>query len=746
MQAESREEFGSDKTALVKYWLAEYDLACKREAKWQKQGDNVIKVYEDDRPEHDSSSGFNILWANTETLLPAMYSRTPKPVVTRRFKDKNPLGVQASRILQRALEVSLDSYDFDSEIRTAVQDRLLPGRGQVRVRYIPKMEKVPVPLETDETGTPIPKEGEEVIEYQGVACCMEDRVVYEEVKAEYVYWKHFKHGPGRTWSEVPWLSYDIYMSRDQAKKRFGKLAEKLKYNHSPNSVDDSDANADLFKQAHVIEIWSKSDDKVIWISPSYKEAPLDCKDAPIKFRSGAPSPKPLLSVTTSKSLIPTPEYKLYQDQALELDKLTKRLDAVVDGIKVRGLYAGDAESIPRLLQGENNELIAVEDWMSYMDKGGIDNLISWLPVDQLVKVAAALYEARDRAKEVLYELTGISDIVRGASNPNETLGAQQLKGRYAAMRFDTRKEAVATFARDVIRLKAEVIAEQFSAETLQLMTGMEVTDEVMELLRNDPARSFMIDIETDSTISVDEMEEKERRTEFLTSVGGFMEKALPMVQAEPKIAKIAGEMLLFAVRGFRAGRELESSFEDLVEGMSTEDPQQNPAMLQAQLQQITEQMQQLQEQANANKIKAQTDIQIAQMKQQAASMESDKKLQADLQIAQINAGVEIRIAEIKEQGELQRAVGERQSAAEEHANARAAIDKEIAEIRANAEIEISNIIAQAEAARAQADIGSPAPPEIKLPDVYVNIEKDGNKIIKLQRDAQGISGARIEEE
>jgi len=742
MQEESKKDFGSDGPGLFKYWLAEYQLACKREATWSKQGDNVIKKYEDDRPEYSESTGFNILWSNTETLLPAMYSRTPKPVVSRRFKDDNELGIQASRILQRALEVCLDSYDFDSEIRAAVQDRLLPGRGQARVRYIPKMEQTPVPLPVDEQGQAIIKEGQEVITHQGIQCCMEDRVVYEEARVEYVYWKHFKHGPGRVWREVPWVSYDVYLSRDQAKKRFGTLAEKLNYNHSPDKVDEKDNNAELFKQVHIVEIWSKTDQKVIWISPDYKEGPLDTKAAPISFRDGCPSPKPLLSVTTTKSLIPIPEYKLYQDQAKELDKITARLDKVVDAIKVRGLYAGDAEAIPQLLQGENNELIPVRDWMAYIDKGGVDSLVSWLPVDQLTQVAAALYEARDRAKEVLYELTGISDIVRGASNPNETLGAQKIKGRYAAMRFDTRKESVAHFVRDIIRLKAEIIAEQFSPKTLALMTGMEVTDEVMELLRNDPARSFMIDIETDSTIAADEMEEKERRTEFLTAVGGFMEKAVPLVQQAPQMTKIAGEMLLFAVRGFRAGRELESSFEDLVEGMGQEDPQQNPAMLIEQVNMLTQQNQELQEAANTNQIKANTDIQIAQMKMQAQQVESDVKLRADIQIAQIQAEADIQIAQLKEQGELGKAAQERQSTSEQNANARAEIEREIADIRANAEVEVAKIMEQAEAARVQLEVGPPA-----MPDIYVNIEKDGNKTIKIDKGADGkISGATVEAE
>ena len=88
-------------------------------------------------------------------------------------------------------------------------------------------------------------------------------------------------------------------------------------------------------------------------------------------------------------------------------------------------------------------------------------------------------------------------------------------------------------------------------------------DEVVQLLRNDSVRGFRIDIETDSTIEPDEDAEKQRRMEFVQMVGGFMQQAGAMAQQSPMLVPVMVETLLFAARGFRAGRQLESTLEQV---------------------------------------------------------------------------------------------------------------------------------------------------------------------------------------
>ena len=136
---ETKDELGDNPAALVRRWLLELRLADKREREWRKTAQGVLELY---RGETVKKNSFNILWSNTETMLPAIYSTPPKPDVRRRYKDGDKLGKVVSEVVSRALEFSIDTYDFDSLARADVLDMLLVGRGISRVRYVPSMKQV----------------------------------------------------------------------------------------------------------------------------------------------------------------------------------------------------------------------------------------------------------------------------------------------------------------------------------------------------------------------------------------------------------------------------------------------------------------------------------------------------------------------------------------------------------------------------------------------------------------------------
>jgi hypothetical protein len=101
----------------------------------------------------------------------------------------------------------------------------------------------------------------------------------------------------------------------------------------------------------------------------------------------------------------------------------------------------------------------------------LDKAITWWPLDSIVNALAQLTQQREMIKATIYEVTGLSDIVRGASDPDETATAQQLKSQWGSLRIQKMQSEVARFARDLFRLKAEIMANKFSFETMLLMTG-----------------------------------------------------------------------------------------------------------------------------------------------------------------------------------------------------------------------------------------------------------------------------------
>jgi hypothetical protein len=121
---------------------------------------------------------------------------------------------------------------------------------------------------------------------------------------------------------------------------------------------------------------------------------------------------------------------------------------------------------------------------------------------------------------------------------------------------------------------------QAQAKQQQAMAIKQFVGQAMELLRDDMARNFRIDVETDSTLEPDQMEEKQTAVEFMTAMTMFMEKAAPMAAQGPEAAKLVGELLLFGVRRFDKVDQLEQVVEQAVEAAAKpRPPQPDPEMM-----------------------------------------------------------------------------------------------------------------------------------------------------------------------
>jgi len=108
---------------------------------------------------------------------------------------------------------------------------------------------------------------------------------------------------------------------------------------------------------------------------------------------------------------------------------------------------------------------------------------------------------------------------------------------------------------------------QQGMQQLQRLQDEVTIEQVLYFLKDTRAKSFTLDIETDSTIMADEDAEKQRRTEFTQVLGGLLPQLAQMIQADAKTAQFCGEVLKFATAPFRAGRSLDGAIDDLVEQM-----------------------------------------------------------------------------------------------------------------------------------------------------------------------------------
>lgn len=664
----------------VFFWTNEIECYEREFGPWEKRCDKIVKRYMDDRGDTaEAVSKFNILYSNIQTLHPAIYASPPTPNIDRRFDSDDDLGRYGALVLERAASYYVKNDLFDKVMKQATLDRLLPGRGQVWVRYVPVFEE-PVQITDD-------AEGKEDVEGAEQA----PTLLSEDVVPDYVHWKDFGHTWARTWQEVRGVWRRVYMTRADCVKRFGEeVGNRIPLDASIKGKTNTEVKSG--KVACVYEIWDKAKKVAIWL---HKELPdvLDESEDPLGLKDFFPCPEPIYSTICTDNLIPTPDYVQYQDQAMEIDDLTARIALITNAVKVAGVYDSSAQGIDRLLsEAAENKLIPVDGWAKFGDKG-LTGVISFFPLQEIVATLTALYEAREVAKRDLYEITGISDIVRGQTSAQETATAQQIKGQFATLRLDNNQKDVARFAKDLVVIMTEIIAKHFSLDTIKQVSGVRLLsaqekqqiemqmqlaqqraalvqqtgavdntppipedvlelmdlptwEEIDQLIRDDTARNFRIDIETDSTIKTDQENEKQARIEFLTAVSSFMAQA---ANVPPELRDLSMEMLMFGVRGFKISRELETTFEATMRKLRQQEdapPRPSPEEMaaQAEMQRTQADMQMAQFKAQADQAKAQSDMEMQQMKMAA----DQQKAQSELQIKQMDAQLKAMDVRMKE--------------------------------------------------------------------------------------------------
>lgn len=570
-------------------WLADIEAAKRREKDYRKRGRTVRDLYDGSATDQP----FAIVFSNTETMLPALYSQTPRPVVSRRFKDDDKVAKAAAtageRMLEFLLDTNMEGYEtFHEAVKADTLDGLLPGRGLSSVRY------------HDETGD--------------LVCLSHES------------WDRVYFGYARKWSKVPWVAYEHHFTKAQWKEKFGaKGLEDVEFttgddepSGTDGKLDAEDRNKGSVKTACVYQVWDKDGGrKVLWISPAKSDTILKTDEDPLGLTGFFNCPRPLQFVEKTDDMTPTSLYALYEQQAAELNDITRRLRKLVQACKARGVYDSElGADIENLLESEENELVPADKSSSLAAEKGLDNAIWFMPLDKIIQTIRELYVARENVKQVIYEILGISDILRGASKASETLGAQQIKNQWGSLRLKPKQAEVQRYARDLLRMMLEVAASKFSQDSWVKMTGLPYfTDEqtaaaqqmmaqvqaaaqmgdqaamqqmqqmqmqlqqvvlwkdVLALLNDDLTRAFKIDIETNSTVEPEAAEDQKQITELLTAIGQFVNGVGPMVQAGVMPFEVAQSMLLAITKRFRFGNEIE----DQIKSMQPPKPQDNGA-------------------------------------------------------------------------------------------------------------------------------------------------------------------------
>jgi hypothetical protein len=626
---------------------------------WNTRCDNIDRRYANIERLVGDGRGkeFQMFWANTEVIGPSIYATPPQPAIVPKWKDRRPVPQAAAEVLERCVTATFDQCHIDELMKLVRDDVVLTGRGVVWCRYEPK----------------------------------DDDYGYERVCFDFKHRKDFLHSVSRNWREVTWVAGASYLTRGEARERFKPTSGDC-YQEADYKVDRDTkevGGTDNRERAKFWEIWDRTNKRVVWVAEGCEKI-LDEADPHLDFSDFFPCPRPAYGTLQRGSLVPVPDVLQYKDQLDEINVLTAKIHALSDALECKGFYPAGGAELSDAIQAAvatntpGRILVPISNWAAF---GGSKEVIVWLPIDVIAQTIQQCVTLRQQIIQDIYQIMGLSDIMRGATDPGETLGAQELKTQYGSARIRDKQEALVRLARDLVNITAEIITENFDEVTIIEMSQTQLPttkmqekqarelatqiqrqeqqlamareklqqppapppglppgavptgpapagppgasppspggapgappggqdpqellkqaqdvideghktlkavlekptfDQVMTLFKDSRIKCFTLDIETDSTIQIDENAEKQRRSEFTAVLAQLLPQLAQMIATEPQTGSFCAEVLKFTVAPYRAGRSLDGAIDDLAELMKDKAEQPrgpDPTTIQAQ--------------------------------------------------------------------------------------------------------------------------------------------------------------------
>ena len=498
---------------LLSSWQEKISNAEKKYADYYRLVKKTREFYKDARTgsEHLKSGHYNLFWSSIETLKPFLYFKQPTVHIERQNKTSSPAQKMACRILEKALNWSLAQTDFDSTVKYARNDFLISGAGILWEHYEPQFETLGEDMEM--------KIGENVVsQYVDPTCFLAD---CDNVGI---------------WEDVSWIARKTYMSPKEIKDMFGK--EALSALALLSSKEDK-------KNLCVYEVWDKNEKKVYWFEKNSSKF-LKISEDPLHLKGFFPCPKPLFATLTNDSIIPVPDYTLIRELLDELNGVNQRMKMITQAFKISGAYDSSFPDLVNILEKENT-LVAVQDFIKLKENGGLRGIVDFMPLEQYVTALSQLAERRQDIMNQIYEITGVSDIMRGNSNAAETATAITKKTNFGTLRNQDRQNEMQRFIRDLYRIKAEMIAEMFDAGFLidllspEEKQNMELVHQGITLLKEEKIRGMLFSVETDNIINRNE--EAEQASSAIQSINTIIQSAFQVVSSQPLLLPLYRSMV-----------------------------------------------------------------------------------------------------------------------------------------------------------------------------------------------------------
>lgn len=635
----SFKQFDKTPEGWQKYWESEIDVARKAFQKWHKACKIITKEFLDERADDTNREErrINYFWADTSRKKALLFANeNPGVDVSRRYADADDdmARISGPLILKRVLETDIErGYDGTNVAgRYCLLDFLMFGFGNAWVRYTSETDK--------------------------------GKLVHEDVPVDYVHHDDYLHSPCRTFEEMRWALKQVAMTQDELAERFGaELAVEIALNQKKD--ERAEEARDPWDRSNVLEIWSKEHRKVFWVVEGFDKI-LDSQKDILGLRDFWPFPRPMVANCTTTAFMPRPDFALLQDLYRDINNLMSRIHLLQKALRVAGVYDRTVGEITRLLDGSlANELIPIENINNLADKGGLEGVISWLPIKEVVETIGVLEDKLARRQQILYELSGDSDVTRGAAGEErESATSVRSRVKFANVRVNAAQEEFARFMSDLQALRAEVMVRHFQPATFLKRSNVLFTPDaplalqaVQELKKEFP--SYRVKIQSDQLAAQDFATIKQERGEWLKAFSSVLREGVPLVQVLPSALPLVLEAAKWALGGLKGSATIEGAFDKFIKqtqaGAASGQGQQqqpDPNMMKAQGDQMKTQTKL---QADMMLIQAKTEAEQKKTELQIASEQQRQAIQTQANLAETTAQEQIKL-KARQQQEQDKAV------------------------------------------------------------------------------------------
>lgn len=520
---------------------------------------------------------YPIYWSSCKTMEPALFSRVPDITTERVFGINDSVALTAELIVDRLGDYCKRINSFASTMEKSVQDYIHADKTTTQVVYranviegdeienIPLIETSPgqysmqdgsvwtEPVQTDSKGFFGSRPKKEATDQEIHLC----PVIYDEII----------HTPeAKTNEEIKEQGYFFCFSEEEAKALFSaeKLAniEWLRSKEEAQRLNNKDQNQyavssnranDSYegtpgKYMSGWECWCKETKKIYTICEQKTDDFLAVRDDTYGLRNFFPSPAFQLGSKPKKSLYSTPRFWQVRATVRELHSMYAKVMDLIDAVRRRALVDGsNPELVDALNSLDQSQFIAVTNLAQILEKGGLNNLVQFLPVQELVAAIGELINLDQTFRTNFNEWFGIPDVLRGNADPLETLGSQKIQTQAAHDRFKLDKQRIQALARDSLEMMVDLALKVYKPEKIARIIGYDYLDPThqqnfipaLQILQNDEERIIRIDIETDSTSFIDQNLKQEKMRNVATTVLESLKTISDIVRENPQAQQMS---------------------------------------------------------------------------------------------------------------------------------------------------------------------------------------------------------------